>query len=776
MAAKKLPEIKKVAVIGAGVMGAGIAAHMANAGLEVILFDRAAEGKDPTAYAKDAIAKLLKNKPAPLMHASFAKRLTPANTRDDLALLRDVDWVVEVVVENIAVKRDLYKTLAPYLKPAALLSSNTSTLPLKELMADVPVKLRERFVITHFFNPPRYMPLLEVIKAQKTDPAQTQRIEAFASERLGKKVVFCKDTPGFIANRLGTFWLHASVMAALKLEIRPEVADAVLGKKFGIPKTGAFALLDLVGLDLIPHVLGSLHGALPKRDTFHSLGPVPPLLHQMVSQGLTGRKAKQGFYKRDDKNKKLTLDLETCSYRPFRKADKATVKLLKGSLRKILSSKTPAGRYAFEVMGGTLRYALECVPEISDHIDDVDTAMKLGYNWKYGPFELIDMIGAQWLADEFHVHGWDVPPLLTAMIGEKAYRLNKHGEKMVFSPRTHHHEVMKPATLMLADIKRKTKPLLSNKSASLWDAGDGVAVFEFHSKFNTFNPLTLRLLNKSLDLIEARKMTGMVIYNESQHFSGGANLLMLYVTAMLRLAPAIRWILKDGQETFARMQASDFPIVGAPAGMALGGGCEVLLHTHKVVAHAETYMGLVEAGVGIVPGWGGCKQLLMRAASDPKKPKGPMPAVTHAFETIATAKVSTSAYEAMDLLFMLPHDRVVMSRDHVLQEAKAEVLAMAKTHKPQDLPMLTLPGASGAAALDLALHDFVLKGVATKHDVVVAGQLAKVLTGGDADMTQPIPANDILKLERDALVKLAMTGGTRARIGHLIKTGKPLRN
>jgi 3-hydroxyacyl-CoA dehydrogenase len=773
--AKGLPEIKKVAVIGAGVMGAGIAAHAANAGLEVLLFDRVADGKDPTAYAKDAIAKLLKTKPAPLMHAKFAKRITPANTRDDLALLKDADWVVEVVVENIAIKRDLYRTIAPHLKATALLSSNTSTLPLKDLMADVPAKLRERFVITHFFNPPRYLPLLEIVKSSQTDAAQVKRIAAFASAGLGKKVVFCKDTPGFIANRLGTYWLHASVMAALKLNITPEMADAVLGKKFGIPKTGAFALLDLVGLDIIPHVLGSLQGNLPKRDSFHALGPIPPLLHQMVSQGLTGRKAKQGFYKRDENNKKLTLDLDTCSYRPFKKVDKATQKLLKKDLRKILSDPSPAGRYAFEVMGGTIRYALECVPEISDHIDDVDTAMKLGYNWKYGPFELVDKIGAQWLADAFAKHGWAVPPLLTALIGEKAYRA-KDGEKLVFSPKTHSHVAMKPATLMLADIKRKTKPLLHNKSASLWDAGDGVAVFEFHSKFNTFNPLVLRLLNKSLDLIEHRKMKGLVIYNESQHFSGGANLLMLYLTATLRLFPAIRWILRDGQFTFARMQEATFPIVGAPSGMALGGGCEVLLHTHKVVAHAETYMGLVEAGVGIVPGWGGCKQLLVRAASDPSKPKGPMPAVSHAFETIATAKVSTSAEEARDLLFLLPRDRIVMSRDHVLQEAKAEVLAMAKTHKPAELPMLTLPGASGAAALDLALHDFVLKGMATKHDVVVATELAKVLTGGKTDVTEQIPAEAILKLERDTLVKLAGTAGTRARIGHLLKTGKPLRN
>ncbi|PIZ30874.1 MAG: 3-hydroxyacyl-CoA dehydrogenase [Alphaproteobacteria bacterium CG_4_10_14_0_8_um_filter_53_9] len=776
-----LPPIETVAVIGAGVMGAGIAAHAANAGARVLLFDRVSEEGDPTFFAKAGLAAVQKSKPAALMNKKFVKRIEPLNLRDDLARLKDADWIIEAIVENVAVKRNLFKAIAPHMKKEALLSSNTSTLPLKELRTGLPKGLENRFIITHFFNPPRYLPLLELVTHDKTDAAQVARIRQFGTHAMGKQVIDCNDTPGFIANRIGIFWLHAATVEALRHDVSVPAADAIIGKPFGIPKTGVFGLLDLVGLDLIPHVVGSLQGALSKKDSFHALGPIPPLLSSMLAKGLTGRKAKQGFYRLSEAKKKEAIDLHSLSYGPARPGGASALKAFKrGGLRALMTHDSAEGRYAFAVMGATLKYALECVPEISGKLDDVDAAIRLGFNWKQGPFELIDKLGARWLKEQFEARGWNIPPLLAVLAspdegGIGAYRV-RNGVREVYVPAKHGYAPVEEESISLASIKRKSVPLLKNISASLWDAGDGVGIIEFHSKFNSFNPFTLRLINQSLKLAEEKGMKGLVIYNEASHFSAGANLLMLYVTAMLRAYPLIRWILRDGQETFRRMQRANFPVVAAPSGMALGGGCEVTLHAHHVVAHAETYIGLVEGGVGIVPGWGGCKEMLYRA-TEFGQAKGPMPAVSHAFERIGTAKVSTSAFEAKDDLYLKPTDTIVMSRAHLLGTAKAKVLELAPDHKPMaEREPLVLPGPSGAAALGLALHDFTLKGLVTPHDVVVGKKLAYVLTGGDADVTEPVSEDKLLKLERDGLVSLAKTAGTRARIGHMIRKGKPLRN
>jgi len=765
--------IEKICVIGAGVMGAGIAAHAANAGVDVVLLD-VVEGA-----AQAAVQKMLKTQPAPFMHPKFAKRITPGTT-EQLSLIEDCDWIVEAVVERLDVKQTLYAQVATHMKPGAVLSSNTSTLPLEVLTAEMAIELRPYFLITHFFNPPRYMRLLEIVTGSYTDKDVAKRIADFADWSLGKSIVMCHDTPGFIANRIGTFWLHCAVTEAIKMNIGIEEADAVLGRPVGVPKTGVFGLLDLVGLDLMPHILDSFKTALPKGDAFHVLGPAPGLLNKMIEDGYTGRKGKGGFYRlnTDDGQKiKEAIDLKSGEYgaakRPIPDAVRASQK---GGLRALLDDDSAEGRYAWSVMSKTLAYAAHLTPEISDDIEAVDRAMRLGYNWKWGPFELIDKIGVEWFERKLKTQGHTVPELLVIASGRPYYKVIE-GQLRCLTFNGEYRPVQRPTgVVLLQDIKRTTQPMKSNMSASVWDIGDGVACLEFHSKMNSLNPFVLSMINWARNELPRRGFKGLVIHNEGRNFSVGANIAMLLITSKLRLWPLIRWILHYGQNTFAKLKSAPFPVVGAPSGMALGGGCEVLLHCDGVEAHAETYTGLIEAGVGIVPGWGGCKELLCRWTQARSRPGGPMPPVMKSFESIATAQVSKSAFEALDMMVLRPGDGVVMNQDRVLAQAKARVLDLAQNYAPPEPVEMHLPGPSGRAALELAVRDFVNKGVATPHDATIAKQLAGVLSGGRTDVLDTVSERGVLKLERDAIVQLAKTPETRARVAHMLKTGKPLRN
>ena len=662
-----MSRIEKVCVIGAGVMGAGIAAHAANAGADVVLLD-VVDGA-----AKDAIAKMKKTQPAAFMHPKIAKRMTPGTTENDLDLIRDCDWIIEAIIEKADIKQSLYGTLAPYMKSNAVLSSNTSTLPLAVLTSGMADDLKRRFMITHFFNPPRYMRLLEIVSSDDTDEDVINRIRDFTDRAMGKSVVDAKDTPGFIANRIGTYWLHAAVTEAIHRGIGVEEADAVLGRPAGIPKTGIFGLLDLVGLDLMPHVLGSFEKALASDDPFHALGSAPDLLEKMIADGYTGRKGKGGFYRlnTDGGGKvKEVIDLASGTYAPAKRPKPEALQASKKEgLRGLLTHDSPEGKYARSVLLKTLSYAASLVPEIADDPDAVDRAMRLGYNWKTGPFQLIDKIGPAWLAGALKEDGHDVPELLTT-VGDKTFYRVKDGILMHFTG-SEYEPVKRPdGVLLLEDIKRHGKPIFKNMSARLWDIGDGVACLEFTSKMNSFDPFIMMMINKAVRELPNRGFKAMVIHNEAANFSVGANIAMLLYGAKLRLWPFVRWVLKHGQDTFQRMRFAPFPVVGAPSGMALGGGCEVLLHCDAIVAYSETYMGLVEAGVGIVPGWGGCKELLGRWSESQKRPGGPMPPVMKAFETIALAQVAKSAREAKDFLFLRPGDDIVMNRDRVLAEAK----------------------------------------------------------------------------------------------------------
>ena len=776
--------IEKVAVIGAGVMGAGIAAHVANAGVPVMLLDilpknASDEAVDRDSIAKGAIAKLLKAEPAPLTHKRNARRIEPGNTEDHLDRLADCDWIIEAVIERVDIKRDLYAKLDAVRKPGSVVSSNTSTIPLATLTEGMAPGFKSDFLITHFFNPPRYMRLLEIVAGADTDVAVVDRIREFCDRRLGKTVIDCKDTPGFIANRIGTYWLQNAVVAAIDDRITIEEADAVIGRPMGIPKTGVFGLLDMVGLDLMPHVLTSLAGALPKDDPFHAIYRDPAMIEEMIAAGYTGRKGKGGFYRldtTDGKRVKQARDLDSGEYRDAVKPKLESVAAAKkGGLKALLEHGDRGGNYGWRVVSGTLAYTAQFAAEIADDVASIDAAMRLGYNWKFGPFELIDQIGARWFAERLASEGQPVPDLLRDAGDEKFYRT--HDGRRQFRTFGGEYQDLERAdgVELLEDVKRANKPVARNGAASLWDVGDDVLCLEFHSKMNSLDPRTLSMVRKAIAIIPGR-YKGLVVYNEGSNFSVGANIGLLMVAARLRLGFLIRWMVGKGQKTYKALKFAPFPVVAAPAGMALGGGCEILMHSDAVQAHAETYTGLVEVGVGVVPGWGGCKEMLFRHFAQAKRAGGPMPPITLTFQAIVLATVARSAEEARDILVLRPDDVITMNRDRLLADAKARVLALAENYAPPAAQTIALPGPTAKVAIDLAVEGFRQSGKATPHDAVVAGQLATVLSGGDTDITDTVSEDDVLALERDAFVDLALHPQSMARVSHMLKTGKPLRN
>jgi len=773
MADTKTTAIEKIAVIGAGVMGAGIAAHAANAGAHVVLLD-VADGA-----AENAVNVLKKSQIPAFMHPRLAKNIITGSTTNDLDLIKDCDWVIEAIIEKPDIKQQLYKSIHPLLKPGAALSSNTSTIPLATLTADMDDDLKRRFLITHFFNPPRYMRLLEIVTGPGTDAKVARTIQDFCDHRMGKSVVIAKDTPGFIANRIGTFWLHAAVTKAVQKNINVEAADAVLGRPAGIPKTGIFGLLDLVGLDLMPHILSSFEETLKSDDAFHELGNAPELLQNMIKDGYTGRKGKGGFYrlnKRSHEKIKEVIDLKTGTYAPAMRAIPDAAKVSKkGGLKATLEHDSHEGRYARAVLLPTLAYAARLIPEIANDPFAIDEAMRLGYNWKKGPFELIDEIGPEWFAEALKKDGIPVPPLLSAVDDRQFYHVDQ-GQLQQFTGDNYIPVTRPNGILLLADIKRLKAPIARNVSASLWDIGDGVMCLEFTSKMNSLNPFILWMIEKAVKQLPDRGFKALVVYNEGVNFSVGVNIALLLYAAKLKLWPFVSWILKRGQGAFKKLKFAPFPVVGAPSGMALGGGCEILLHCDRIQAHSETYMGLVEAGVGIVPGWGGCKELLCRWASSKKRAGGPMPAIIKTFQDIAMAFVSKSAMEAQDHLFLRPDDGITMNRDRVLFDAKKLALELAYDYTPPKAQTLHLPGPTGRTALKLAIHDFIQKGVASKHDGLISNELAGVLSGGATDLIDTVTEEDILDLERAAILNLARTPKTLSRVEHMLKTGKPLRN
>jgi 3-hydroxyacyl-CoA dehydrogenase len=768
--------IAKVCVLGAGTMGAGIAAQVANAGVPVLLLDMATDGPDRSIIARSALERLGKAEPAAFMSKAAARLVEVGNLDDDLGRVAECDWVIEAIVEKIEAKHALYARLEQVRRAGTAVSSNTSTIPLERLIEGRSEAFAQDFLITHFFNPPRYMRLIEVVSGARSNPDLVAAVSAFADQRLGKSVVACKDRPGFIANRVGTFWLQSAVNAAFDLGVSVEDADAIAGKPMGVPKTGIFGLVDLVGLDLMPYLKASLTASLPKDDPYQAIARDEPLILKMIADGYTGRKGKGGFYRinREAGKVKEAIDLASGTYAKARKPMSIPAAAQK-DLRALLALRGKAGAYAWAVLGPTLAYAAALVGEVADDVLAIDTAMKLGYNWKYGPFELIDRIGADAVAQRLEAEGHSVPAMLKLAAGRSFYRV-EGGQRQFLGLDGEYHAVTRPeGVLLLEDIKAASKPLLKNGSAALWDIGDGVVCLEFTAKMNALDGEVMALIAQSIALVQ-RHYKALVVYNEGSHFSAGANLGLALFALNIAAWGEVEKLVRGGQQAYKALKYAPFPVVAAPFGMALGGGCEIVLNADAVQAHAETYIGLVECGVGLIPGWGGCGELIQRLSENPRLPKGPMPAVAKAFETISTATIAKSAAQAQEIGFLRPSDGITMNRDRLLADAKARALAMVEGYTPPEPPVFRLPGAGGRAALDLAVQDFAAKGLATPYDTVVAGKLAHVLTGGDADMADGVSEADMLALELEQFMALVRDVRTVARIETMLATGKPLRN
>jgi len=779
--------INKIAVIGAGLMGSGIAAHIANAGHDVVLLDivpkNAGRGaKKRSALALGAVERLLKSQPAAFMEKRNAKRVTCGNIDDDLTLLADADWIIEAVIEKHDIKQMIYRMINGARKAGSIVSSNTSTIPCRDLIDGMDENFQSDFLITHFFNPPRYMRLLEIVAGSKTNPQAIATIREFADVKLGKGVVDCKDTPGFIANRIGTFWIQAAVVEAFKGNVTVEQADAAIGRALGIPKTGIFGLMDLVGIDLMPLVGKSLYDAVPSDDAYRGLYSEPELILKMIAEGSIGRKGKGGFYrlnKESGKPVKEVIDLATGAYSAATRLIPDSVRAAKNYPRALFNHGDASSAFAWQVMSATLCYSADLIPEIADTVLAADDAMKLGYAWKNGPFELIDKIGADWLVERLTAEGREIPALLRLASEKGGFYRTEQGRLQYLGIDGVYVTIERaPGVLLLSDVKRAGKPIKHNASASLWDIGDGVACLEFHSKMNAIDPETLDMIGKSIAAV-GKNYKALVLHNEGSNYSVGVNLGLALFAINVGAWPMMEDMVKQGQDTFKALKFAPFPVVGAPSGMALGGGCESLLHCDAVQAHAESYIGLVEVGVGIIPGWGGCKELLVRNLTNKRGgilSGGAMPVISKLFQTIGLAQVSRSAAQAFTYGYLRDGDRVTANRDRLLADAKARALELVENYKAPEPQEIKLPGKTARIALMMAVRGLAKTRKATPHDLTVVDQLGIVLTGGKTDSTDAVSEDDLSTLERNALMTLVKNPLTIARMEHMLETGKPLRN
>ena len=772
--------ISRVCVIGAGVMGAGIAAHVANAGCRVLLLDIPAgnmggpdDDRDRDGLARTALARMLRTEPSPFMSPEAADLVEVGNVEDDLGGVGVCDWIIEAIVEDVASKQALYRCLQAVRRPGTAISSNTSTIPLARLVSGLPDALSRDFMITHFFNPPRFMRLLELVTGPGTDAALADRIARFCDLALGKTVVRARDTPGFIANRLGTFWMQQGVNEAIGQGLTVEQADAVLGRPFGIPRTGIFGLHDLVGLDLMPHIGASLRALLPAADPLLETLRDQPLLARMIADGRTGRKGRGGFYRFNrEAGSRESVSLATGEYGP---SGSVGLPPALRDPRALIASDDRLGRYAWSVMGPTLAYATGLVPAVADDVVAVDAAMRLGFNWTLGPFELLDRLGPAAVARRLAGEGRPVPALL-AQVGDNSFYKVEDGELLFLGVDGSYRPVLRPdGVLLLADIRRRTQPLLRNASAALWDIGEGVACFEPTSKMNAVDDRMLSLLGRSIELV-GQRFRAMVIHSDAENFSVGADLGQVLFSANIAAWGELERLLSTGQDVFKRLKYAAFPVVAAPAGLALGGGCEMLLHADAIQAHADAAFGLVECGVGLVPGWGGCGEMLLRWSDAPAPPQGRASAAAKVFALVGAARVARSAAEAKALRFLRDGDGVTMNRDRLLFDARRRALSMVDGYAPPGPPAFELSGSSGRALM-AGLPDSGRQGAAApEHDLTVAGALAELLSGGTAGTPGVVTEAELLALERCVFMRLVRTGPTLARIEHMLDTGKPLRN
>ena len=768
-------KFRRAAVIGAGTMGSGIAGHLANAGVEVELLDVAAAATYRDSVARAALERMRSQTPPPLMHPDRAARITTGNIEDHLDRVSDCDWIVEAIVERIDVKRDLYDALDRVRRPGSIVSSNTSTLPLALLAEHMSDAMRGDFCITHFFNPVRFMRLLELVRGPDTRTEVIETLERFCDMALGKGVVHCRDTPGFLANRVGVYALQAGLFEAVAQGVTIEEADAIMGRPMGIPKTGLFGLYDLIGLDLMLDVAASLAMALPAGDAFQRVAEGIPVMRDLVSGGYTGNKGAGGFY-RGSADAREVVDLQTGEYRPMvHAAAEAALVGERDGLRALAEHPSAAGRFARRVLAHALGYAASLVPDVSDEIVPIDEAMKLGYGWSRGPFEMIDSLGAGWFRELLAAEGFPIPPLFDALGDSSFYRVSEG--RVVHFVMDHGRRPLEraPGVMRVADFKVVESPILSSRAASLWDIGDGVACLEFHTKANALSPESMALMRRALDKV-AERHTALVIHSDAPHFSAGFNLDFVRACIAERRWRTLDDALMEFQHTCRAAKHAPFPVVSAPSGMALGGGFEVLLGSDLVQAHANVVVGLVEPLVGLVPAGGGCKEMLLRWTRNTRDEATRVAGALRVFELIGTARTATSPELARPLRLLRAVDRTTMNRDRLVLDAKASAVEIAAGYEPPATPAIFAPGAPAYDAMCAMLDGMAGKGIALPHDVVVSRRLARVLAGGDTQAGGIIDEEELFGLEREAFLTLARTPETAVRIAHMLDRGRPLRN
>ncbi len=776
--------IEKVAVLGAGVMGSGIAAHLANCGLDVVLLDRVpdgASGADRSGLAVRAIEALAKGRSGLYVPAN-ARRVEPGNFEDDVRRIGECDWVIEVVVEDLAVKHDLLsRRVVPHLRKDAVLSSNTSGLSVRAIASSLSEDVRRRFLVTHFFNPPRLMRLVEVVPCGDTAPEVLAGMSDLVRRRLGKAVVRAKDTPNFIANRIGVFSMCNGFRHAAELGLSIEEADAVAGPPTARPATGLFRLADLVGLDTILHVAENSYANLPgdeARDTFRATG----LVEALVRRGLLGDKTKAGFYKRQPGGAPLVWDPRREDYAPAagaapewasaaRKLDEA------GRLRAMLAAREDrTAEFAWRNLRDTLLYAFLRIPEIADDVVAVDEAMRSGFSWELGPFEMLDAIGVQAFTTRVEADGLRVPAELRRV--ERFYQDGDEGRRFLdLASREYRPVPAPPQRIDLARVRRKGGAVEGNAGASLLDLGDGVLALEFHTKMNAIDASVLEMLQRSVRIAEERG-AALVLANEGRAFSAGADLAWVLAVASERAFDRLGRYIDDFQSACMALKYAKVPVVAAPHGMALGGGCELCLHSAAIVAFAETAMGLVETGVGLIPAGGGTKELAVRAILSAAEAGADVtPFLARAFDLVANARRGGSADELRDLGFLRRGDDVAIDPDARIHQAKLRALSLAGCYRPPLPPGdLKAPGRGAAAALQANLYNLRLGGFIGEYDAHVGAALARVLSGGDVPPGAIVSEARFLELEREVFLSLCGEARTFARIRHMLDTGKPLRN
>ncbi|MGH3090245.1 MAG: 3-hydroxyacyl-CoA dehydrogenase/enoyl-CoA hydratase family protein, partial [Rubrobacteraceae bacterium] len=759
-----MKQIRKVAVLGAGTMGAAIAGHCANAGLEVELLDIVPDGDDNDAVVKGGYERMAKSRPPALMSKSVADRIRLGNFEDDFERISDADWVVEAIIEKLEPKRELWARVEETAKEDAILSSNTSGIPLHQVAEGRSYDFKKRFLGTHFFNPPRYLKLLEIIPTGDTSGEIVEFVRTFGERVLGKGGVIAKDTPNFIGNRLGSFAGMQSVTYALENGYGIEEIDAITGPLVGHPKTATFRLNDTVGLDIAVGVAENLYEAVPEDESREELKPHPKL-KEMLDRNLLGNKSGSGFYKRDRRDGKTVfdvLDLETFEYKP---AENPNVPLVpqareEGALAsrlRFIMDKAESDRHAKylrDTMLPYLAYSARRIPEISDTLVDADHAMEWGFGHRAGPFRTWDMLGVEETVNRMKSLGIEVAPWVEEMLGEgnENFYKEEDNRELVYSPVSKKYEPVRedPLRISLDGLRRDGKEIERNDSASLLDLGDGVLCLEFHSKGNSIDGSTLEMGKKALAALERDDVVGLVIGNEGNNFCVGANLGEVAFAAKGGMLQIVEKRVAALQDLLMAFRYAPRPVVSAPKGQTLGGGLEICLHSDRVVAAGETYMGLVEAGVGLIPAGGGTKELARRMVSKSMKnaPDAPvLPFLQKAFETIATAKVAASALEAREFGFLDEDDRVVLNPDHLISTAKREVLDLSDGYAPPEKGSnVYAAGRSARAALEVGVRTLQWGRYASEYDGVVAGQTARVLTGGDLSLGQWVPEEHLLKL------------------------------